>query len=128
MAVAAGLFYSLRAPSAALPGPLGQLQSHFASQGLKLDATLVRPPQQTEVQKSSRFRTRDGRLFYVYWCQDLAAAQKTLARVRSGPSPSLNAAKGPLVIFLTGWDAADPLAKQVLAAFESWPEQEALTR
>jgi hypothetical protein len=104
-----------------LPGPLGSLQRHFAGQGLKLDAALVRHPQLNEVHKSARFRTTDGRLFYVYWCQDAAAAQKALAGVRAGPTPSLNAARGPLVIFLTEWPAGDALAQQVLAAFERWP-------
>lgn len=111
-----------------LPGALGSLQRHFAASGLQLDGMLVRHPQINEVHKSSSFRTSDGRLFYVYWCRSPADAETTLQRLRKAPTRSLNAARGPLVIFFTEWPADDPLARQVLAAFERWPVEDAAAR
>jgi hypothetical protein len=126
IASAAGFFamrYMAGSDDGLPPGPLASLQRHMASQGIQTHATLVRMPQINEVLKHGRYNVKGhgDKRFYVYWCSSPKAALAVRERYEQAPSQGLQAARGVLLIYMTGWPADDPLSQRVLAAFNNWP-------
>jgi hypothetical protein len=109
--------------SEALPGPVASLQQHFQSVGLDTTAKVVRNPQLNEVRKHVRFALRgaDDQPFYVYWCQGPVEAQRVLERYRKAPGQNVSAARGSLLVYMSGWSPDEARTQKVLQAFNSWP-------